>query len=925
MLDLDLDMEADLGIDTVKQAETFLAIRETFAIPQQDDLNLRDYDTLEKVIAFVYEMRPDLKRMEGKADEQAPAPSETAETRARTKYKLEDADKMKRRVPAPSMRPSLSLCKDTGVQLDGKSRVVVMPDGGGVAKALLNRLQNLGVTVLMLDANLAAESLVEQLTAWQEEGDIQGVFWLPALDVEPTLNEMALANWRQEMDQRVKKLYRTMRTLYESIDKPGTFLVAATRLGGLFGYGFEGATAPMGGAVAGFSKAFNIEQGLRSDGQGPLVKVVDFEVSRKTAVPADLLIAETLSDPGIIEVGYYEDNRYTITLSEQPAADGRPGIELGPETLFLVTGAAGGITSEIVADLAATSQGVFYLLDLVEAPTADDPSITLFRSDRDGLKRQLIEEARARGERPTPVEIEKEMGAIERNDAALRAVEAVQEAGGTVFYRAVNLLDGEAITTVVDEIRQRYGRIDVLIHAGGLLVDRTLPNKEPEQFDLVFDVKADGFFNIMHAAQDMPMGATVCFSSVAGRFGNNGQSDYSAANDLLCKLTSSMRHWKPKTRGIVIDWTAWGEIGMAARGSVPTVMKALGIDMLPPESGVPTVRRELVAGGFKGEILVAGALGIMTRENDESGGLDVEKANHWLQENGDGLLMLGEIKAAKLYGGLQVETTLDPAKEPFLYHHVPDENTPWLPGVMATEALAELATLFAPGYAVVAVENEQMMGAFKFFRNAPRTLYLSAVAKPATNGELIVQATLRSLTKPAREGQPTRVQDHFSAAIRLAKVGRGNPTAEFDPPDVASLPTTAAEVYQEFFHGPAYQVLGRIRVEDNTAIALMAQDLPANYATENGRSLVAPRLVELCFQAAAQWCIEAKNSMALPLGFGELKVYREAADAAGQRLYAQVETKDDGQTFDANVVDESGAVYISLREYRTVSRPTAAA
>jgi acyl transferase domain-containing protein/acyl carrier protein len=61
MLELDLDMEADLGIDTVKQAETFTSIREAFDIPVQDDLSLRDYPTLEKVIGFVYEMRPELK------------------------------------------------------------------------------------------------------------------------------------------------------------------------------------------------------------------------------------------------------------------------------------------------------------------------------------------------------------------------------------------------------------------------------------------------------------------------------------------------------------------------------------------------------------------------------------------------------------------------------------------------------------------------------------------------------------------------------------------------------------------------------------------------------------------------------------------------------------------------------------------------
>ncbi len=60
MLELDLDMEADLGIDTVKQAETFLAIRQAFDIPRSDNMKLRDYPTLGAVIGFVRDSRPDL-------------------------------------------------------------------------------------------------------------------------------------------------------------------------------------------------------------------------------------------------------------------------------------------------------------------------------------------------------------------------------------------------------------------------------------------------------------------------------------------------------------------------------------------------------------------------------------------------------------------------------------------------------------------------------------------------------------------------------------------------------------------------------------------------------------------------------------------------------------------------------------------------
>ena len=53
VLDLDLDLEADLGIDTVKQAELFAAIRGQYGIARREDLRLSDYNTLAKVIQFV--------------------------------------------------------------------------------------------------------------------------------------------------------------------------------------------------------------------------------------------------------------------------------------------------------------------------------------------------------------------------------------------------------------------------------------------------------------------------------------------------------------------------------------------------------------------------------------------------------------------------------------------------------------------------------------------------------------------------------------------------------------------------------------------------------------------------------------------------------------------------------------------------------
>ncbi len=389
-------------------------------------------------------------------------------------------------------------------------------------------------------------------------------------------------------------------------------------LGGQHGYDAAGAVAPLGGAVVGFTKTYKRE---RLDAH---VKAVDFEAERKTSEVAEILIEETLRDPGAVEIGYKDGQRWTVGLQEQSAADGQPGLKLDSETVFLITGAAGSIVSAITADLAAASGGTFYLLDLVPEPDPNNPDLKRFVSDKESLKRDLFTRIQARGERATPALVEKELAGLERAQAASSAIDAVHAAGGTAYYFGVNLTDADRVADIIRQVRERSGRIDVLLHAAGIERSHFLPDKDPREFDLVFDVKSDGWFNLLHAIGDMPLGATVAFSSVAGRFGNGGQTDYSSANDLLCKITSSFRTTRPGTRGIVIDWSAWGGIGMATRGSIPKMMELAGIDMLPPEAGIPWIRRELTSGGTRNEVVVGQRLGVLLSEWDTTGGLDTE-------------------------------------------------------------------------------------------------------------------------------------------------------------------------------------------------------------------------------------------------------------------------------------------------------------
>jgi NAD(P)-dependent dehydrogenase (short-subunit alcohol dehydrogenase family) len=790
---------------------------------------------------------------------------------------------------------------------------VLVNDEGGVGKSLGATLGRKGIKALKVDAAAPTDDLRKQLEAWLKEGPIQGVFWLPALDVEPELAEMDLAAFREANRRRVKNLHATMQVLYESVSGPGSFLVSATRMGGLHGQTAGGATAPLGGSVAGFTKSYKREQ------PEALAKVVDFAPSADAAKVAEALLAETLTDPGIVEVGHHDGSRWTVTLEEQPAADGQPGLTLDKDSVFVVTGAAGGITSAIVGDLAAASGGTFFLLDLVTEPARDDAKIALFRRDRELLKRTLIDEARAKGEKPTPVMIDKEIMGIERSESALRAIEAVEAAGGKARWRSANLLDGPAVAAIVDEVKASCRRIDVLLHAGGIEISRKLPEKEAKEFDLVFDIKADGFFSLLKAAEGVPLGATVVFSSVAGRFGNAGQTDYSAANALLCAMSRALGRVRPETRTIAIDWTAWGGIGMATRGSIPQIMEAAGISMLPPEAGVPTVRRELVAGGRSGELVVAGTLGIMGAEFDETGGLDPEKANAVLAARKRPLLMVGDVRAARLYGGLEVQTTLDPTEQPFLFDHQIDE-TPVLPGVMGTEAFAEMASVLCPDLQLAAVEDETFLLPFKFFRNKPATLHLSAVGSPAGDDEVVVSTTLRSIIQPKPE-LPAQERVHFQGRVRMAPKAPARPTIKFKKPTLKSLDIGRDAVYEAYFHGPAYQVIERASVDEDSVVALLARDLGPNTSPKGVDTVSAPRLLELLFQAAGLWLLARRETMALPTSLDRAVFVRRSEVPKEGRLYAEVEVQDDGKAFDALVVDEKGRVYVELLGYRTVSLP----
>ncbi len=914
MLDPELDLEADFGVDTVKQAELFTAVREEWGIPRDDSRKLREYPTLAHVVRFVYDNRPDLVPggvSAARASSSAAAPASAqppALPASPVAGSFAEAAKVPRRVAVPVLRPALASCKETGVRLESGCRVAVMFDRGGAAEALVERLRTRGADVLTLGNDASAESIAERLAEWTAGGPVHGLFWLPALDVEGDLHSMDLAGFREALRVRVKNLYTSARALTDALGAPGSFLVSATRLGGRHGYDAAGAVAPLGGAVTGFTKAFKREKGEST------VKAVDFGPDAAPSLVADLLIEEALRDPGCVEVGYAGGLRTSVGMRELPIEDGTPGMTLGRESVFVVTGAAGSIVSAITTDLAAASGGTFHLLDLLPEPDRSDTDLGRLTTDRDGLKHDIFERLKAKGERATPALVERELARIERLAAALVAIRAVEAAGGTVHWYAGDLRDADRVREIGSQILARSPRVDVLLHGAGLEISRFLKDKEPKEFDLVFDVKADGFFNLLSALGDAPIGATVAFSSVAGRFGNGGQTDYSSANDLLCKLSSSFRTTRPGTRGIALDWTAWGDIGMATRGSIPKMMELAGIDFLPAAAGIPIIRRELVSSSFAGEIVEGLRLGILAKEWDETGGLD--PAALPFTPAGP---MAGRVAASFLHGGVVVETELDPKVQPFLFDHRID-GTPVLPGVMGIEAFGEAASALVPGYRVAAVEDVDFLAPFKFYRDEPRTVRVEVVLRPAGGG---VEAECRLVGRRSLPGQAEPQETvHFRARVKLVS-GDVRPEAVAAVLENPGAPLTASDIYSVYFHGPAYQVLESAWKNGSGVVGLFADPLPPNHVPSGMATLLSPRLLELSFQTAGVFELGTRGRMGLPLRVERVAAFRQPETASG-RLYAVVtpSASADG-SYDARVVDADGNVYLAVDGYRTVELPGA--
>ena len=119
------------------------------------------------------------------------------------------------------------------------------------------------------------------------------------------------------------------------------------------------------------------------------------------------------------------------------------------------------------------------------------------------------------------------------NQAAIdAAVAAIKTGGGEAIGFLVDVTNKLQIAAMVEGVKAKYGRIDVLVNNAGIVMDAQLYKMTDDQFDKVIDINLRGVYNCTKAVVDTMIaqnyGVILNASSVVGVYGNFGQTNYAA-------------------------------------------------------------------------------------------------------------------------------------------------------------------------------------------------------------------------------------------------------------------------------------------------------------------------------------------------------------------------------------------------------------
>ncbi|MFC5541013.1 3-oxoacyl-ACP reductase FabG [Ureibacillus suwonensis] len=130
-----------------------------------------------------------------------------------------------------------------------------------------------------------------------------------------------------------------------------------------------------------------------------------------------------------------------------------------------------------------------------------------------------------------------------QKEAGEQLAKQFRDQGHEVMFYPVNVASKDEVETMVEKVKEIFGKIDILINNAGITRDAMLVKMTEEQFNDVIDVNLKGVFHCAQAVAKVMIeqgnGKIINTSSVSGIYGNIGQTNYAAAKAAIVGMTKT--------------------------------------------------------------------------------------------------------------------------------------------------------------------------------------------------------------------------------------------------------------------------------------------------------------------------------------------------------------------------------------------------
>jgi acyl transferase domain-containing protein len=267
---------------------------------------------------------------------------------------------------------------------------------------------------------------------------------------------------------------------------------------------------------------------------GITCRSIDLDFTSKRADEfAELLLAEMNAGRDNDTVAFRDGGRFVETVEPLTLSDAAEDSRLERGGVYLITGGLGELGLAVAEQLARELKACLVLITRSTVTSESNWEAALHDASLSNADKDRIQ----------------------------RLVEIRSLAGGLTIAQG-DVTNLEQMREAVALAIKRYGKIDGVFHAAGVLDDGPLMLKTAQGTVRVLDPKVRGTLVIEEALRNVPLRCFVLFSSISSIYPPPGQVDYAAANAFLDAFAASRKG--PVT---VVNWGAWRDVGMAARSA----------------------------------------------------------------------------------------------------------------------------------------------------------------------------------------------------------------------------------------------------------------------------------------------------------------------------------------------------------------------